>query len=484
VNYHLFGVRMIFKNRCYFGLSLSKQKKQTSSLVVQHNYLIEANYDLTLQEKRIIVWLASQVKPDDVDFKDHVIKISEFCKIAGLKSKNMHKEIEKITLSLIERSLQIYSPLENKLLQVTWLNSAEYLYNDGSVKLCFSPKLKPYLLELKNCFTRLSLENMMLFKSVYAIRLYELLKQYQKLGVREIRIDDLRKNLGIQQDEYRLYGHFKKKVIEIAKREINEKSDVQVDFLEIKGGRKVDSIQFSIKTQKNSAVETQIPMKTGHAGIHISDHSLDQLRKEFSDDAVNQGLLSLQSYKGTVKNPVLFLKKAIKGGWQPFQDTKPQEPSKEVAAEIQLEISALDEDPVCLQIRKFFLERNGAAEYRSWIQPLSLQLADDCVVIVAKSVFIKDWLETNCAKNFTDYADGRKIIFLTEEKDGNSQLGTETKNKFSVSKKMAGKKSLMKSKPGSVNENKDLTVMETTQEQPVPAVKKKSLWGRITGLWK
>lgn len=473
---------------------MSKTKKQTSSLVVQHNYLIEANYDLTLQEKRIIVWLASQVKPDDVDFKDHVIKISEFCKIAGLKSKNMHKEIEKTTLSLIERSLQIYSPLENKLLQVTWLNSAEYLYNDGSVKLCFSPKLKPYLLELKNCFTRLSLENMMLFRSVYAIRLYELLKQYQKLGVREIRIDDLRKNLGIQHDEYRLYGHFKKKVIEIAKREINEKSDVQVDFLEIKGGRKVDSIQFSIKTQKHSTVKMQIPMKTGQPVIHISDHSLDRLRKEFSDDAVNQGLLSLETYKGTVKNPVLFLKKAIKGGWQPFQDTKQKESSKELASEIQLEISALDEDPVCLQIRTLFLEKNGAAEYRSWIQPLSLQVADDYIVIVAKSVFTKDWLETNCTKQFTDYADGRKIIFRTGETDDNSHQQAETKAQVSVPKKGAGKKSLMKAKLGSVNvsvqtvtdvnEKQDLMVMETTQEQPVSVVNKKSLWERITGFWK
>lgn len=487
-----------------FVVSFSERKKQKislqkSGLVVQHNYLIEANYDLTLQEKRIILWLASQVKPDDVDFKDHVLKISEFCKIAGLKSKNMHKEIEKITLSLIERSLQIYSPAENKLLQVTWLNSAEYLYNEGSVKLCFSPKLKPYLLELHNCFTKLSFENLMLFKSIYTIRLYELLKQYQKLGMREIRIADLRKNLGINANEYKLYSNFKKKIIETAKREINEKSDVQVDFLELKDNRKVDAIQFSIKTQKHVPARSKITLRVGHEDINISDHSLDQLRKEFSDDAVNQGLLSLESYNGTVKNPVLFLKKAIKEGWQPFEGKKQQKQSKELSDEIQRWISLLDESPLCIQIRKLFLAKEGEAEYKSWIQPLSLFVEGESIVVVSKNKFAQDWLEANYAKQFSDYSDGRKVLFRLEDKEVVPAV-----------KKSQTKKSLRQAKaveradvpivsvlPEEAIEKMIKTIsafkkkkaahrkQEITQEPPVvEVVKKKSLWERITSFWK
>lgn len=459
-------------------MSFSERKKQKISLqngglVVQHNYLIEANYDLTLQEKRIIVWLASQVRSDDVDFKDHVLKISDFCKIAGLKSKNMHKEIEKTTLSLIERSLQIYSPSENKLLQVTWLNSAEYLYNEGSVKLCFSPKLKPYLLELHNCFTTLSLENLMLFKSIYTIRVYELLKQYQKLGVREIRIADLRKNLGINANEYSLYSNFKKKVIEIAKREINEKSDIKVNFLEIKNSRKVDAIQFSIETQKPVPTESKITLRVGYEDINISDHSLEQLRKEFSDDAVSQGLLSLKMYKGTVKNPVLFLKKAIKEGWQPFEDKKQQEQSKELFDETHRAISLLNEEQICIQIRKLFLENEGEAEYKSWIKPLRFKIEDGSVVVVTKNKFTQDWLEANYAKQFFDYADGRKIIFQTKEKEDKPKIVNE------VSQSLKNKDT-KRSEP-KVTVKKITKKTKTKQETPV---ERKTLWQKIKSFWR
>ena len=495
---------------------MSEQKKQKGNLIVQHNCLIEANYDLTLQEKRVVLWLASQVKPDDVDFKEHVIKISDFCKIAGLKSKNMHKEIEKTTLNLINRSLQIYSSSENRLLQVAWLNSADYLYSEGSVKLCFSPKLKPYLLELKNCFTKFNLENMMLFKSAYAIRMYELLKQYQKSGVREIRITDLRKILGISVKQYSLYSNLKKKIIENSKKEINQKSDLLIDFLEIKNGRKVDSIKFIVETKKH-VVEHPVVLLEESKSFGISTHSLEQLREEFSDDAVNQGLLSLKTYKGTVKNPVLFLKKAIKEGWQPFQEKKDQDRSNDLVEEINHSISMLDESPVCLEIRKLFLERQGVAEYKSWIQPICLQVEGISIVAVVQNKFAQDWLEVNYAKQLSDYADGKEIVFRLERSE--VQVLSVSKKNASKLKKVPSKKSLQKLMPSNADESIDTEFFDnmqiersiedeeaigkiirdvseskkkrvaqqkqvTVEETTVEVVKKKSLWERITGLWK
>ncbi len=55
---------------------LKKKKELPPSVVVfQHNNLIEARYSLTLQEKKIILWLTSQIQSDDKDFKKHTLTV-------------------------------------------------------------------------------------------------------------------------------------------------------------------------------------------------------------------------------------------------------------------------------------------------------------------------------------------------------------------------------------------------------------------------
>lgn len=446
-----------------------RAKEKTSDLVIQNNYLVEAHYDLTLQEKRVILWLASQTQPDDIDFKEHVVKISDFCKISGLKSKNMHREIEKTTKSLIQRGLSIYYPAEERLLQVAWLNSAEYLYKEGSVRLCFSPKLKPYLLQIKGCYTQISLEQVMLFKSVHSIRLYELLKQYQKLGMREIKIDDLKKFLGIGDKEYELYANLKCKVLNRAKNEINKRSDLEVDFSEVKVGRKVESIKFTIKInqRENSSSVGSISEKKNI----ISQQSLNSLRQEFDEDVIQQGLDVLRQYEGEIKNPVLFLRSAIQKGWQPFVEEEKKEFSgNETQISLLNEICLLNEDSRSLSFRKNILEKIGEAEYRSWFKDASFSVEEGNVFIDVGSAFIKDWIDTHLCRLLLDCFEGhtiscrvRESIVITPTKKQEKPLELTVRKKKNVSKETKREKEK--------NEQK--------VEQP-----KKSFWQKITSFWK
>ena len=84
------------------------QKDLPPSVVVfQHNNLIEARYSLTLQEKKIILWLTSQIKPDDKDFKKHMLTVREFMNLMELKGHANYKELQKITLGLMKKVLII-----------------------------------------------------------------------------------------------------------------------------------------------------------------------------------------------------------------------------------------------------------------------------------------------------------------------------------------------------------------------------------------
>ncbi len=116
--------------------------------------------------------------------------------------------------------------------------------------------MKPFLLRLKERFTTYKLNNVMKLRSIYSIRIYELLKQYQSIGKRTITIESLRKMLGIEPDEYKTYNNLKRKVIMVAHKEVNEKTDICFDYKEIKLSRKVNEIEFIVQ-KKAAATQWQ-----------------------------------------------------------------------------------------------------------------------------------------------------------------------------------------------------------------------------------
>lgn len=223
--------------------------KKENALVVKSNDMVEASYKLSLQEQRIILYMASKILPDDEDFKPVRLYIDEFIKMIQVDGKSKHKEIEEITNKLRKRDLIIKKP--DSTLQIGWLSSAEYFYGKGFVELEFSPKLKPYLLQLKERFTKYQLNHVIRLKHSYSIRFYELLKQYESIGQRFFNLDDFKRILGIAPEEYRLYSNFKLKVLNPVQKEFNAKYakqelDFTFEYEEQKEGRKVAGLKFKI----------------------------------------------------------------------------------------------------------------------------------------------------------------------------------------------------------------------------------------------
>ena len=85
--------------------------------------------------------------------------------------------------------------------------------------------------------------------SAYAIRIYELIKQYENIGKREIAISDLRFMLCLQ-DKYPLFGNLQQRIIDPAIREINKNTPMQVTYELRKTGRKFTHIELRFKPKK------------------------------------------------------------------------------------------------------------------------------------------------------------------------------------------------------------------------------------------
>ncbi|WP_170065167.1 replication initiation protein, partial [Methylovulum psychrotolerans] len=202
-------------------------------------------------EQRLVLTMIAKIQPDDCDFKPYRISVSELADFLGVDKNSAYRECRKITKSLLTRVLEIYEP--DRLLQTSWVSSAEYVNGSGIVNLSFDPLLKPYLLKLKGNFTSCKLEMLLSFKSQYTMRMYTLLKQYGWRKEREIELHEIREILGLRKDLYTEYSNFKLNVLLPTQKELSEKSDLTFEFDEIKNGRRVGAIRFLISPKPASA---------------------------------------------------------------------------------------------------------------------------------------------------------------------------------------------------------------------------------------
>lgn len=225
--------------------------EQDKLVVTQANKLAEASYTMSLEEKRVVMLMVSLVRREDHDFKTYRIPISDIRDYLGLSSNKLYGDIKRVADSLRSRGLLIEKP-NGGFLSIGWVSSAEYKPKgeDGAdvacLELCFDPKLKPYLLTLKEQFSSYMLQNVAGLRSFYSIRFYELLRSRRRLASTTFDVTELRKILKAES-KYTNYKDFRMRVILPAQTELAGKTDLAFDFSESRKGRKVMTVTFHIR---------------------------------------------------------------------------------------------------------------------------------------------------------------------------------------------------------------------------------------------
>ncbi|MGE6370974.1 RepB family plasmid replication initiator protein [Planococcus kocurii] len=310
-------------------------------VVTQGNNLIEARQKkpLTAREQKIILTMVSMIEPTDEDFKDYIISVKEFHEMLGLQGREHYTQLKKIVEDLMSKVVEIPSS-NGGWVMTHWVSRAEYIDGSGMIQLRFAPDLKPYLLQLKTAFTSYKLSNILSLKSSYAIRLYELMKKWQHLGEWTCSIKNLREKLGVENDKYPRYANFNARVLKVAVTELNIKTDLNIELQEIKKGRSVEEIKFSIKhspekeiklpnlekdskpiQEFNETDELRMHLNKLAIGYQFDTAFFAQLHQGASliwPDDVEQELEFLIRYvndEKTVKNPLGFIKSKITSAW-------------------------------------------------------------------------------------------------------------------------------------------------------------------------
>ncbi|POZ49798.1 replication initiation protein [Methylovulum psychrotolerans] len=222
------------------------------TLVVQHNALVEARYKMTIEEQRVLKTIISQIHSYDEDFKLYEIRVLDLARLIGVSDEYYYSRIKSL-LSKLRKSTLLIVDENGDSVETGWLSSITYRQGKGVVAIRFDPILKPYLLQLKSLFTSYELGNILRLRGMYSIRIYELLKQYEKISKREFSLDEFKKTLHIDS-EYAQYRDLKKYVLIPSEKEVSKNTDISFSIEEKKQGRKVIGLTFHIKSKKRLQV--------------------------------------------------------------------------------------------------------------------------------------------------------------------------------------------------------------------------------------
>ena len=235
------------------GTEIDKQ-----NLVVKHNDLVQKiRLSLTEAEQKTVLYSISKIKPNDKVTDCVHFDIQAYCKACGIDadSGTNYKRVRALVKALRDKSQEVF--IDGWYRPVSWFYDYKVNPQDGHVKVLFNPLLEQSLYGLQRDFLQYRLEMSLPLDGKYTVALYEYFKS--QLGntrntfTFNLGVDKFKEFLGVDKlKTYENFGKLRMKIIEPAFKDIEEKTDIFIQWRPIKTGRggKILVIRFDV-TKKN-----------------------------------------------------------------------------------------------------------------------------------------------------------------------------------------------------------------------------------------
>jgi plasmid replication initiation protein len=258
-----------------------------AELVVKSNALIQASYTLGLVEQRLILMSIVQARESGEGITAASIleiRAQDYAALFNVTKQTAYQALADAVETLFNRraTVDVYDKKRDRVrpMTVRWVTAMAYVESEGLITLRFGHEVVPEITRLEENFTSYELEQVAGLKSAYAVRLYELLIQWRTAGKTPIfEIHQLRGQLGVSGDKYKVTADFKKWVLDAAVSQINEHTDIKATYEQHKSGRLITGFSFKFK-QKSTATRavTDIPVNPPKASTSFAGLQLILLR--------------------------------------------------------------------------------------------------------------------------------------------------------------------------------------------------------------
>ena len=221
-------------------------KKRSYSIIKSNDIIQKARYDLNVRELKVMSYIFSQIKPTDKINQEYVFTINDYCSVCGIDKSNggNYKDVRQALKTLRDKSFWVTLPSGEET-TVGWLAKVTMSKKSGEVKVKLDEDIQKYIIGIFNSYTQYELLSTLPMQSQYSIRIYELLKSYAFQKKHRFLVDDLKKQLAAEI--YVNFKDFRRRVLEVAEREINQFTDLNVSWDTETKGRKVIAVTFTIK---------------------------------------------------------------------------------------------------------------------------------------------------------------------------------------------------------------------------------------------
>ena len=226
-----------------------------NELVVKSNSLVEASYSLSVAEFRLLQMVFSEIsKYDDSNgfMLNHEFRVhaKDYATVFGVDMNTAYEALHNATNRLFHRYFsyeRIYAkPDKIEIVNSRWVQKVAYSKENGNISMQLTSDVIDMVGKLKNCFTKYKIKQISNLTSIYALRLYELIIQWSSTKKTPIfEISEFREKLGVAVGEYSRMFDFKKYVLDLAVKQINEHTDIQVSYEQHKNGRSIYGFSFN-----------------------------------------------------------------------------------------------------------------------------------------------------------------------------------------------------------------------------------------------
>ena len=247
-----------------------------SELIVKDNALMNASYNLDLVEQRLILLaiLEARESGKGINANDPLtVHAESYINQFGVHRTTAYQALKDACKDLFARQFSYQEKRERGRANITsrWVSQIAYIDETGTVEVIFAPAVVPLITRLEEQFTKYDIEQISGLSSAYAVRLYELLICWRTTGKTPIiDLTEFRKRIGVLDTEYQRMDVFKRGVLELALKQVNEHTDITATYEQHKKGRTITGFSFKFKQKKKTEAETP---KNSDSSPHIKKPS-------------------------------------------------------------------------------------------------------------------------------------------------------------------------------------------------------------------
>jgi plasmid replication initiation protein len=231
-----------------------------NSLVVKDNVLINASYNLELTEQRLMLLAiinAREMGQGITSDSKLEIRASDYAKHFNVSIDASYKALKDAVNNLFNRQFSYIAEYKKTgktgIVRSRWVSRVFYVDELAILEITFAPDVVPLITRLEQHFTSYQLEQVTHLSSKYAIRLYELLIAWRNVGkTPQLTLAEFRAKIGVEDIEYVAMNDFKKRVLEPSIAQINQHTDITVDYEQHKAGRTITGFSFTFSQKKQA----------------------------------------------------------------------------------------------------------------------------------------------------------------------------------------------------------------------------------------